>query len=112
MFLHGAGEAQRDLNEFHACLRHGIPKTILCYDKLEEGTQLSSDVPLAPRLRSRNQNGVDAKLSTASVPIEVYNIVAEEFINVRLGLMPKITTNKPNANSTYADVSNKRQQYK
>jgi hypothetical protein len=36
VFLHGAGESKRGPNESYACLRHGVPKIILCYDKLKE----------------------------------------------------------------------------
>ncbi|KAF2141482.1 uncharacterized protein K452DRAFT_309232 [Aplosporella prunicola CBS 121167] len=86
MFLHGAGESQRGPNESYACLRHGIPKIILCYDKLKGGAEPSIDIPLAPRLRGRNpnkgKNRGDADLSSTPVSEDVCKIVAEEFVTV------------------------------
>lgn len=68
LFLHGAGESQRAANESYASIRHGIPKVILCYDKIKcayssslgtggdhdvSPSRLSPalDIPMAPRLR-------------------------------------------------------------
>ena len=58
LFLHGAGESQRGRNESYASIRHGIPKVILCYDKLisdSTNEQPSIDIPLAPRLSQSRQ---------------------------------------------------------
>ncbi|KAJ9132441.1 Alpha/beta-hydrolase [Pleurostoma richardsiae] len=84
--LHGAGESQRGPNETFACLRHGIPKIILCYDRLKDGNEPAIDIPLASRLRGRNpnkgRNRADADLSTSPVPEEVCKVVAEEFVTL------------------------------
>ncbi|KAJ9669627.1 hypothetical protein H2201_000010 [Coniosporium apollinis] len=86
LFLHGAGESQRGPNESYATLRHGVPKIILCYDRLKDGKEPSIEIPLAARLRGRNPNKgrgrEDADKSVVPVPKEVCDIVAEEFITV------------------------------
>lgn len=86
LFLHGAGESQRGPNESYATLRHGVPKIILCYDRLKDGKEPSVDIPLAARLRGRNPNKGrgrnDGDKSVVPMPAEVCEIVAEEFITV------------------------------
>lgn len=86
VFLHGAGESKRGPNESYACLRHGVPKIILCYDKLKSGDTPAVDIPLAPRLGGRNPNRgkkrADGDLSVTPVPEEVCKTVAEEFITL------------------------------
>jgi hypothetical protein len=86
LFLHGAGESKRGKDETYAALRHGIPKIILCYDKLRNGEEPKIDIPLAGRLKGRNPNKGrgrdDADLSTKPVPEQVCKLVAEEFITV------------------------------
>jgi len=82
LFLHGAGESQRGINESYASIRHGIPKVILCYDKFKSGTnQPTIDIPLAPRLRSSRQTRQGDK-STEPVDSEVCALLAENFITV------------------------------
>jgi predicted peptidase len=84
LFLHGAGESQRAKNESYVTLRHGIPKIILCYDKLKNGMNPPSiDIPIAERLRKglRRQNQQGDK-STDPVDAEVARLVAENFITV------------------------------
>lgn len=87
MFLHGAGESQRGPNESYACLRHGIPKIILAYDKLKSGGEPAVDIPRPTRLgerspsQERNRAG-HADLSTTPVPEEVCRAVAEDFITL------------------------------
>jgi predicted peptidase len=82
LFLHGAGESQRGANESHASLRHGIPKVILCYDRLKDGNDPPSvEIPLAPRLRKTKQVKQGDK-ATEPVPAEVCTFVAENFITV------------------------------
>ncbi|KZF22872.1 alpha/beta-hydrolase [Xylona heveae TC161] len=81
LFLHGAGESQRGANESYVSIRHGIPKIILCYDRVKSGMNPPSiQIPLAPRLLKRNPNGSD--LSSEPVPEDVCNLVAERFITV------------------------------
>ncbi|KAK0654657.1 Bifunctional acetylxylan esterase/xylanase XynS20E [Lasiodiplodia hormozganensis] len=79
IFLHGAGESQRGPNESYACLRHGIPKIILCYDKLKDGSDPSVSIPMAERLRSRKSR---SDLSATPVPPDVCRQVAEEFVTL------------------------------
>jgi hypothetical protein len=83
VFLHGAGEAKRGPDESYACLRHGVPKIILCYDKLKSGETPAVDIP--PR-GGRNPNAgrerADGDLSATPVPEEVCKTVAEEFITL------------------------------
>ena len=83
LFLHGAGESQRGANESYASIRHGIPKVILCYDKLKDGgtDSPSIDIPLAPRLRRSRQTKQGDK-SLEPLDRALCNIVAEEFITV------------------------------
>lgn len=84
--MHGSGESKRGKDETYAALRHGIPKIILCYDKLKSGEEPRIDIPLAGRFKGQNPNKGkgrnDADLSTKPVPEEVCKIVAEEFITV------------------------------
>ncbi|OJD29594.1 phospholipase [Diplodia corticola] len=79
VFLHGAGESQRGPNESYACLRHGIPKIILCYDRLKDGSEPSVTIPMAERLRSRASK---SDLSATPVPPDVCCKVAEEFVTL------------------------------
>ncbi|KAJ9607556.1 hypothetical protein H2200_007634 [Cladophialophora chaetospira] len=85
LFLHGAGESQRGKNESFASIRHGIPKVVLCYDKLKSNPNSSEDpsieIPLAPRLRKSKQTGQGDR-STQPVPRETCELVAENFITV------------------------------
>jgi predicted peptidase len=82
LFLHGAGESQRGTNESYASLRHGIPKVILCYDRLKDGKDPPSiDIPLAPRLRKTKQVK-QGDNSIEHVPAEVCTVVAENFITI------------------------------
>ncbi len=82
LFLHGAGESQRREDESYASIRHGIPKVILCYDKLRDGKDPPHiDIPLAPRLRKTKQTKQGDK-STEPVPAEVCKLVAERFVTV------------------------------
>lgn len=82
LFLHGAGESQRAANESYASIRHGLPKVILCYDKLKDGVNPPFiDIPLAPRLRKSRQIAQWDK-STEPLNPELCSLVAEEFITV------------------------------
>lgn len=84
LFLHGAGESQRGRNESFASIRHGIPKLILCYDKLKSdptNQPPSINIPLAPRLRRSTQT-VQSDKSREPVSPEVCTLVAENFITV------------------------------
>lgn len=81
LFLHGAGESQRGVDESYASIRHGIPKIILCYDKLKSGDQPAIDIPLAPRLRKSRQTRQGDK-SLEPVDAEICTTVAENFITV------------------------------
>ena len=52
LFLHGSGESQRLSGESYASIRHGIPKVILCYDKLKQDLVQdppSINIPAPPR---------------------------------------------------------------
>ncbi|KAH9906897.1 alpha/beta-hydrolase [Xylariomycetidae sp. FL2044] len=81
LFLHGAGESQRPVNESYLSIRHGIPKIVLCYDKMKQ--QSSSEDPSIsiPRAERLNQNR-QADKSGEPVPAEVCTLVAENFITV------------------------------
>lgn len=82
LFLHGAGESQRRDHESYASTRHGIPKAILCYDRLKDGEEKPSiDVPPAPRFRKTKQVKQGDK-SIEPVPPDVCTFVAENFITV------------------------------
>lgn len=84
LFLHGAGESQQGKNESFASIRHGIPKVILCYDRLKSNPSSSSptiSIPLAPRLRQSRQTKQGDK-SVDPVPPNVCKVVAENFITV------------------------------
>jgi len=81
LFLHGAGESQRAENESYASIRHGIPKIILCYDKLKSGMNAPSiDIPQA--LRIRKSPGKVSDRSSEPVDSEVCSLLAENFITV------------------------------
>ncbi|KAH9843555.1 Alpha/Beta hydrolase protein [Rhodofomes roseus] len=77
LFLHGAGESQRGKNESYATLRHGVPKVILCYDRLKDGQEPKVDIPLRSGRRVPKED-----LSTTPVPPSVCEFVAERFITV------------------------------
>lgn len=81
LFLHGAGESQRGANESYASIRHGVPKIILCYDKLKAGDTPAINVPLAPRLRKSRQTQ-QADKSIEPVDAEVCTMLAENFVTV------------------------------
>lgn len=81
LFLHGAGESQRGMNESYASIRHGIPKVILCYDSLKSGETPSIMIPLAPRLRKSRQTRQGDKSNEAVDP-EVCTTLAENFVTV------------------------------
>ncbi|KIX94899.1 uncharacterized protein Z520_09208 [Fonsecaea multimorphosa CBS 102226] len=84
LFLHGAGESQRGEHESYASIRHGVPKVILCYDKLKSdptNETPSIDIPLAPRLR-RSKQTQQGDRSTEPVPRETCELLAENFITV------------------------------
>ena len=82
LFLHGAGESQRGVNESYASIRHAIPKVILCYDQLKGGIDLPSiDIPMAPRLRKSKQTKQGDK-SKETVSAKVCTFVAENFVTV------------------------------
>lgn len=82
VFLHGAGESQRGPNESYASLRHGVPKLILCYDRLIDGNEPTIAIPKASRLRGRSDKSGHSDLSIEPVPSHVCCIVAEEFITI------------------------------
>lgn len=81
LFLHGAGESQRGRNESFSSIRHGIPKVILCYDKLKSNETPAIDVPVATRLKRSKQTKQGDK-SVEPVPPEVCTLLAENFITV------------------------------
>jgi hypothetical protein len=82
LFLHGAGESQRGANESYASIRHGIPKVILCYDRLKDGMDLPSiDIPPATRMGKTKQVKQGDK-SMEPVPAEVCTYVAENYVTV------------------------------
>ena len=84
--LHGAGESQRGPNESYASVRHGIPKVILCYDRLKDGHDPPSiDIPLAPQLRKTKRIRPGDK-SAEFTPAKVCTFVAESFITVNPSL--------------------------
>ncbi|KAH9916822.1 Alpha/Beta hydrolase protein [Fomitopsis serialis] len=76
-FLHGAGESQRGKKESYATLRHGVPKIILCYDRLKDGLGPKVDIPLRGGQRVQKED-----LSATPVPASVCEFVAERFITV------------------------------
>ncbi|EHY55940.1 hypothetical protein HRR83_006679 [Exophiala dermatitidis] len=98
LFLHGAGQSQRGRNESYFSLRHGIPKVILCYDQYKARTDSggltenvsttsssppppSINIPVAERFKRSKQTKQGDK-SYDPVPIEVCELVAENFITV------------------------------
>ncbi|KAB5578088.1 Alpha/Beta hydrolase protein [Coniochaeta sp. 2T2.1] len=83
VFLHGAGESMRGPNESFACLRHGVPKIILCYDKLKDGKTPAIDIPTRDgRNPNKGRKRADGDLSGTPVPEEVCTTVAEQFITL------------------------------
>ena len=85
LFLHGAGESQRGRNESFASIRHGIPKVVLCYDKMKSDPfsieEPTIDIPLAPRLRKSKQTKQGDR-SVEPVPRETCELLAENFITI------------------------------
>lgn len=83
VFLHGAGESQRNSDESYASIRHGIPKIILCYDRLlsQPGRDPSISIPRPSRLNKSKQIK-QGDNSTTAVPAEVCTLVAESFVTV------------------------------
>lgn len=84
LFLHGAGESQKEKNESYITLRHGIPKIILCYDRLKDGMKPPSiNIPIAERL-SKGLEKQNKQGDKSSDPVEpdVAHLVAENFITV------------------------------
>lgn len=82
LFLHGAGESQRSANESYASIRHGIPKVVLCYDKMKDGVDPPHiDIPQAERIR-RSRGSKAGDLSVEPVSKEVCTTVAENFITL------------------------------
>ena len=82
LFLHGAGESQRAAYESYASIRHGIPKVILCYDRLKDGVNPPFiNIPLAPQFRKSRQTAQGDK-SKEPLDSELCSLVAEEFITV------------------------------
>ncbi|KAI1811510.1 alpha/beta-hydrolase [Poronia punctata] len=101
LFLHGAGESQRGRNESYLSIRHGIPKVILCYDKMKSNqsqTQNSDpdseqelyrpdkpsiSIPRAERLRKvKGTTGEPGDKSGDPVLPETCELLAENFITV------------------------------
>lgn len=83
VFLHGAGESSRGKNESYKCLRHGVPKIILCYDRLKSGQTPTIDISLPGRKNpNKGRARADGDLSPTPVPEDVCRIVAEEFITL------------------------------
>ena len=79
LFLHGSGESQRTANSSYASIRHGIPKVILCYDRLKDGKDPPSiAIPRPGETRQVKQGDQ----SIEPVPAEVCRFVAENFITV------------------------------
>eukprot|EP01117_Protostelium_nocturnum_P002234 TRINITY_DN12882_c0_g1_i1.p1 TRINITY_DN12882_c0_g1~~TRINITY_DN12882_c0_g1_i1.p1 ORF type:complete len:282 (-),score=20.50 TRINITY_DN12882_c0_g1_i1:34-879(-) len=76
LFLHGSGESRRGKGESYATLRHGIPKIILCYDRLLSGNEPRVDIPpLHQNLSSDDQ-------SRNPVPPEICRMIGDNFITV------------------------------
>jgi predicted peptidase len=76
LFLHGAGESQHGQNDSYASLRHGVPKIILCYDRLKAGEAPQISIPSRARKSDPND------MSGRPVPAEICELVAEQFITV------------------------------
>ena len=84
LFLHGSGESQRSPGESHASIRHGVPKVILCYDKLcgsGDNECPHIDIPMAARMRKNKQVKQEDR-SSEPVPIEACTELAENFVTV------------------------------
>lgn len=84
LFLHGMGESQRGENESSACLRHGIPKVILCYDKWKSDPANMMPAISIPRPARFQKKTKPKKVDRSSEPVsaEVGALVAENFITV------------------------------
>jgi hypothetical protein len=95
LFLHGLGECQRVQNGSYVSLRHGIPKIILCYNKLKDGMDPPNIcIPNPPETGIQNsdgmiQDGDDASFSPVSP--EICQLVAENFVTVT----PSLKIGKP-----------------
>ncbi|KAI1630089.1 hypothetical protein EDD37DRAFT_645810 [Exophiala viscosa] len=88
LFLHGAGESQRGVgrdgvrrNDSFLSIRHGIPKVILCYDKLKSNETPAINIDL-PIFVKRSKQAKQADKSVEPVPPEVCTLLAENFITV------------------------------
>ena len=84
LFLHGSGESQRSPGESYASLRHGIPKVVLCYDKIREsgdGLLPHIDIPMAERTR-KNKQTKQGDRSSEPVPSEGCTLLAENYLTV------------------------------
>jgi predicted peptidase len=84
LFLHGSGESQHSPGDSYASIRHGIPKVILCYDKLAENPDddhPSVDIPMQSRMRKNNPSKQGDK-SSDPVPAETCRFMNEHFITV------------------------------
>lgn len=78
--LHGAGDSQRGAGESYASIRNGIPKIVLCYDRLKDGIDPPYvEIPAAPRMRRAGHGGGG---SGEPVDEEVCSLVAEEFVTL------------------------------
>jgi predicted peptidase len=91
LFLHGAGESQIGLHQSYASLRHGIPKVILCYDRLKDGKDPHIEIPSPHYARAKSWQVADIPRDQSSdpVPREVCEFVAERFITVSPSLSTK-----------------------
>ncbi|PRP81318.1 dienelactone hydrolase [Planoprotostelium fungivorum] len=85
LFLHGSGESQNGEGDIQYTLRHGIPKIILCYDRLKDGQEPKIDIPAY--CQSENPSSDD--FSGTPVPEEVCKFYAENFITVSPSLDKK-----------------------
>ncbi len=84
LFLHGSGESQRSPDQSYASVRHGIPKVVLCYDKIRDNgadEQPHIEVPMPARLRKTKQAKHGDK-SSEPVPIEACTNLAESFVTL------------------------------
>lgn len=80
LFLHGAGESQGGQNDSYLSLRHGVPKVILCYDRLKDGCDPHINIPTSDRRGPRK--AAQGDLSSRAVPAEVCEFVAETFVTI------------------------------
>jgi predicted peptidase len=84
LFLHGSGESQRSHGESYVSLRHGIPKVILCYDRLQSGLDHPPpciNIPRPPR-QWKNKKSQQGDKSNEPVPTDSCVVLAENFVTV------------------------------